>query len=101
MKKPDQLSIVHASYVRGADTPRKVEKATGVPHASAADCLCWIRKADGDLERARRLRNDYSAQLQKQRYHTDPVYRARALASAKAWYRRRRDAEVSNTEAVK
>ncbi|MDP3492869.1 MAG: hypothetical protein Q8R82_07125 [Hyphomonadaceae bacterium] len=80
MKKTDQLSVVHAAYITGADTGTKVENATGVSYNSANDCLCWIRKADGDLERARRLRSQHSVAVYMRRYNSDPEFRARARA---------------------
>jgi hypothetical protein len=88
MKKNDQLSIVHAAYVLGADTAGKVEKATGLSYSTAAVCLSWIRKADGDLHRARLLRNEYSADWHRRRYNADPEYRARRIAATVKWRHR-------------
>lgn len=90
MKKNDQLSIVHAAYVLGADTPGKVERATGVPYKSASQCLVWIRKADGDLHRAWRLRCDDQAERKRRRYNSDPAYRARMIAVSTAWHQKER-----------
>ena len=47
-------------------------------------CLAWQH---ANREK-RRLRN-------KERYHTDPEYRARSLAASKRWHRQKRQQSVS------
>ncbi|MDP3492868.1 MAG: hypothetical protein Q8R82_07120 [Hyphomonadaceae bacterium] len=54
----DNLDLCHAAFAAGLEGPTEIAKATGVKVTVVSGCLHWIRKANGDLAEARRLRNE-------------------------------------------
>lgn len=71
MKNLDGLSQTHLAWRLGARTPGQVVRLEPLSYNVAAQHLSWLRKAGGDLDAARKLRNQYSLERKRARAAPD------------------------------